>query len=161
MVTEMKDYTGKWFETLSDGFKTCMEAGRFAQESMFKAAGTWFPEGGENEAMGEVRDRTQRLARAWQPTMRRNADTAMTLLDANYKAGMDLAKASFDTMHDLNRENFEDRTRRMWDASFGAVRTNVNALSTATKATMESFVDLCHSASTTKGEPKSAPKQPK
>jgi hypothetical protein len=157
----MKDYTGKWFEAVSDGFKTVMEASRFAQDSMFKAAGEWFPEAGENAAMGEVRDRTERLAQAWQPTMKRNVDTAMTLFDANYKAGMEVAKASFDAMHDLNRDNFEDRTRRVWDASFGALRTNVNALGTATKTTMEGFVDFCHSASAPKGEPKSAPKPAK
>lgn len=160
MVTDVKDYTGKWFEAMLGGFKTVMEAGRSAQDSMFKAAGEWSPECG-GSAPGELRDRSERLIRSWQPMMQRNADTAMTLFDANCKSGMEVAKASFDATQDLDRGNVEDRTRRVWDASFGALNSSFNVLGTATKATMENLVGFCHSACTPTGEPKSAPKKTK
>ena len=160
MVTDVKDYTGKWFEAMSDGFKTVMEAGRSAQDSMFKAAGEWSPECGGG-APGELRDRSERLIRSWQPMMKRNADTAMMLFDANCKSGVEVAKASFDAMQDLDRGNAEDRTRRVWDASFGAINSSFNVLGTATKATMENLVDFCHSGCTPTGEPKSAAKKTK
>ena len=161
MVTDVKDYTGKWFEAMSDGFKTVMEAGRSAQDSMFTASGQWFPENGDNAVMGEIRDHGERMIRSWQPMMKRNVDTAMTLFDANCNSGMEVAKASFDAVQDPNRENVEDRTRRIWDVSFGALRSNLNVLGTGTKATMEDFVDFCHSASTPTGKAKSGPKSTK
>ena len=161
MVTEVKDYTGKWFEAMSDGFKTVMEAGRSAQDSMFKASGEWFPECGENAAMGEIRERSERMIRSWQPMMKRNVDTAMTLFDASCKSGMEVAKASFDAVQDLDRENVEYRTRRVWEASFGALNSSFNVLGTATKATMENSVDFCQSASTPTSEPQSAAKKTK
>lgn len=161
MVTDVKDYTGKWFEAMSDGFKTVMEAGRSAQDSMFKASGECFPECGGSAPAGEIRDRGERLTRSWQPMMKRNVDTVMALFDADCKSGMEVAKASFDAVQDLDRGNVEDRTRGVWDASFGAWNSSFNALGTATKATMENLVDFCKSSSAPTGEPKSAPKKTK
>lgn len=160
MVTEMKDYTGKWFEVMADGFKTMMETSRATQESMFKAAGGWVPENMEQFPVEDMRQRGEKMVKTWQPMMKRNLDTTMALVDSNYKSGIDLAKASFDAMHDLNRENVEDRTRRVWDASFNAIRTNFNAISNASKTASETFMDFCHSA-TPKAEPKPADKASK
>ncbi len=161
MVTDVKDYTSKWFEAMADGFKTVMEAGRSAQDSMFKASGEWFPESGENAAIGQIRERSERMIRSWRPMMKRNVDTVMTLFDANCKSGMEVAKASFDAVQDLDRGNVEDRTKCVQDASFGALNSSFNVLGTATKATMENLVDFCHSGSTPTGEPKSAAKKTK
>ena len=161
MVTDVKDYTGKWFEAMSDGFKTVMEAGRSAQDSMFKASGECFPDCGGSAPAGEIRDRGQRLIRSWQPMMKRNVDTVMTLFDTNRKSGMEVAKASFDAVQDLDRGNVEDRTRGVWDTSFGAWNSSFNALGTATKATMENLGACCKSGSAPTGEPKSAPKKTK
>lgn len=161
MATETKDFTGKWFDAMSEGFKTAMDAGRSAQDTMFKTAGGCFPEGDQEGPMGEMRERGERFARAWQPMMKRNMDTAIGFFDKTCKSGMDAAKTSFDAMSDMNRDNFEDRTRKMWDASFAAMRTSFDAMGTATKATMDNFTGFWTAAGTCPDKTKAAPKSSK
>jgi hypothetical protein len=146
MVADTKDQMSKWWETMNETFRMTMDNGRRVSESMARLMGEawrtpWNPD--------DCASHTDRVARQWTPLMQKNFETAMESMDVGYRAGVGLMKTAFNATKDINKDNVQDKTRLMWDASFDALRTGAEASGKCQIAAWESMADVWHTACAT------------
>jgi hypothetical protein len=70
-------------------------------------------------------------------------------------------KTAFNATKDINKDNVQDKTRLMWDASFDALRTGAEASGKCQIAAWESMADMWHTACATEKAQKPAARESK
>ncbi len=141
MVSDAKQYVGKMFDTMTDGFHTAVETGRRTNETMFKTMGEFcrvpagFEEMGGHFAFRAMNEIT--------PVMQKSVDTAFEAAETGMKAGVDFVRTAMDMARDVNPDNMQDKTRQMWDASFHMMRTGMDLFGKAGTLAMDNFTQVC------------------
>ena len=163
MVSEAKQYMGKMFDTMSEGFHTAVETSRRTNETMFRTMNEVCktPAGLE-----EVNGFAVRMMSEMTPVVQKGMDSAFETAETTYRAGVDFVKTAFDVTRDMNPENMQDKTRQMWDASFGLMRTGMDVFGKAGTMAMDNFASMCRGMTcgfekAVKAAPMSTPKAAK
>ena len=156
MVAETKDGMKQMFDTLADGFRTGIDAGRKTQEA-------WV------ETMDDARKSFRgfdvffaypdRFTKDWMPLMTKNTRAMVDCFDANVKAGMNVVKTACENTLNPEEGDFYTKNRNLWDATFEAARTNFDTFGKASKAAMDNWTAFCQSTCGEAAMPKPTPKQ--
>lgn len=150
MVTDMKDNMGKVFDSVNDGFRAAMDAGRRTQESWFNAMKESWK---RPEDMDRCFSQGERFAREWVPFVGKTVETTTQACDAGFRSGMDVMKAACEAATKTDESDFYKRSRPVWDAAFDAMRTQFDAMNKAAVRTMDHYTLFCEAAW---GEPTTA-----
>jgi uncharacterized protein with ATP-grasp and redox domains len=132
------------FKAASDSFRDAMETGlRFGQDAM-KSVTECF---GKNENMDDTRARVQETAVETINLVRKNAEQAQELFEANCKAGIDMLKKTFNTF-DPNAKNKDAfvQTREMWNATFNTMKSSVDAAAAFNTRMIENLTGFVNNA---------------
>ena len=155
MVVETKERMTEMFDVWSDGFRTAMDTGRRTQENFFKVMGDFWKTQPEFEG---VYNRGERVAKEFVPFVSRNVQTASECAETTLRTGMDMFKVAFDTAAKTDDQDVYRKTRGMWDATFGAARTNFEAFGKAGTRMVENFSDFMRNTCCTECAPKTTQK---
>ena len=134
MVTETTETMSKMFEQMTASVRGAFDAGRRMQESWFDAAtGVAHPPAGFDEFAG----RTERVAKEWVPFVGKNVETFGQSCDVGFRAGQDVLNAAHEMASRPVDGDHAKSARRFWDASFDAVRLNVDNFTKTSTRTLE------------------------
>jgi len=153
MVAETREKMTEMFETVSDGFRAAMDAGRRSQESMFKAVGDMCKAPGEFDGFVV---RAERITREWMPTMGKNIQAMTECCDTGFRAGVEVFKTACDLSLRTEDADVYRKSRQFFDAAFNAARTNFDAIGKAGSRTMENWAEFCRSAGSESGSGRAA-----
>ncbi len=156
MVAESKDRMTEVYETWTDNFRTFMDAGRRSQDSLFRAFGEAWKTQPEFEGLFA---RSERLTREFVPFVGKNVSTVSECVETTVRTGMDVFKAACDAATRTEETDVYRRTRGVWDAAFGAVRTNFEAFTKAGTRVAENCSEFLRSSccqETVKAAPRTA-----
>ena len=155
MVADTKERMTEMFDVWNDGFRTAMDAGRKTQESFFRVMGDFWKTQPEFEG---VYARGERAARELVPFVNRNVQTVSECAETTLRTGMDVFKVACDTATKADDVDVYRRTRNVWDATFGAARTNFDAVNKAGTRIAENFSEFVRNTCSTECAPKAAAK---
>ncbi|GJQ25372.1 MAG: hypothetical protein HBSAPP02_04040 [Phycisphaerae bacterium] len=134
------------FKAATDSFRNAMETGlRFGQDAM-KSVSDCF---GKNETVNldETRTRVQETAIESINLIRKNAEQATEMFEANCKAGIEMLKKTFNTF-DPNAKNKDAfaQTREMWNATFSAMKSSVDSAAAFNTKMIENLTGFVNNA---------------
>jgi hypothetical protein len=141
------------FDSLTDTFRTAMDAGRKSQENFFRAVGDVYKTPADSDGFF---GRGERMAREFVPFVGKNVQTFSECAETTFRTQADMIKLACDTVARTDDADVYRRTRTMWDATFGATRANIEAFGKAGTRMVENFSDFCRSACA--GCPETGPK---
>ena len=142
MVAEAKESMTKVFDCMSEGVRTAFDAGRRTQEAWFKAVGEMWKHPGDADRFST---RGERIFREFVPFVGKNLEMAAQCCDAGIRTGVDVFKVACDAAGKPGDTDAYDATRQVWDATFGAVRTNFDTFGKAGARTIENCSAFCDS----------------
>jgi len=156
VVAETKETMGKVFDSWTEGFRAAMDASRRTQETWFKA----FSETTKNPFGFEgFFASSEKMAKEFAPFVGRSLDTFANTCDSSVRAGLDVFRAATEVTMRPEDGDFYKKSRRVWDAAFDAVRTNVDAVGKAASRGMENctafYQNICGDEFACKATPKS------
>lgn len=142
MVAETKESMTKVFDCMSEGVRTVFDASRRTQDAWFKAMGEMWKRPGDADGLSA---RGERIYREFVPFVGKNLEMAAQCCDAGIRTGVDVFKVACDAAVKPSDTDAYDATRQVWDATFGAVRTNFDTFGKVGARTMENCSAFCDS----------------
>ena len=142
MVAETNEKTTEVFEAMTGGMTSAIEAGRKAQKSFFKTVGDAY-KGGQPRPFfpGAAGNATERFM----PVVTKNLETATETFGASFRNALDVFNAGCEAASKLDDGNAYDRSRKVWDAAFGAAKANMELVGKAATTTFDRWTGLCRS----------------
>jgi len=155
MVAETKETMTKMFDCWNDGFRAAFDAGRKTQETWFKSLN----ESTKNPlGLDGFFASTEKFTKEFPPFVGRNMDAVANTCDATFRAGLEVYRAATETAMRPEEGDFYRKGRRIWDATFDAFRTNVDAIGKAATRGIENctafYQNVCSEESCAKTAPK-------
>lgn len=144
MVAETREKMTEMFENWTDNVRATFDAGRRSQETVFKAVSEMYRAQPEFDG---VISRTERMSREFLPFFGKNFQIFSDCLDSTFRTGMEVCKAACDaTTTRPDEGEFYKRSRQVWDAVFGAARSNFETFAKAGSRTMENYTEFFRTA---------------
>lgn len=134
MVAETKESVTKVFDCVSESLRTAFDAGRKTQDAWFKAVGEIWKRPGDADGFSA---HGERIFREFAPFVGKNLELAVQCCDAGIRTGVDVFQAACDAAGKPGDTDAYDSTRQVWDATFQAVRTNIDTFGKAGVRTLE------------------------
>jgi hypothetical protein len=140
MVAETKENMTQAFDNMNETFRVAMDAGRRTQETFTRSMNDMW-----KNPMGfdMFFARGEKMAREFMPFMGRNMETFVDSMDTAFRTNMDVVKTATDTAMKGDDADMYRRSRQVFDAAFGAMRTNFETFAKAGSRTMENFSMFC------------------
>ena len=134
MVAETKETMNRMMECWSDGFRAMFDAGRRTQETWFKA----MTDASKNPvAFDNFLMTGEKAAREFPPFVGKNMEAFAQACDTTFRGNMDVFKATTEFAAHPEEGDLYQRSRRVFDVAFDAVRNNFDAFNKATTRNAE------------------------
>ena len=140
MTTTTDGGTTTMFDTTFEGFRTAMDAGKKTQEAMLSAATKMY---GTPQGFEEMNTRNERFSQQWVPFVRKTIDSAVEAFDASFRAGNDFFKTTTEAAKTFKADGGPEQSRTFFDAGFGVLRANADAIGKAQAAAIENWTCFC------------------
>ena len=143
MVADTKENVTQMFDNMTETFRVAMDAGRKTQENFVRSMNDMWknPMGFEN-----VMTRGERVAKEIMPFVGRNMELMVESFDTTFRTGLDVFRTATDATLKNEDTDMYRRSRQVFDAAFGAMRSNFETFGKTGARAMENWSSFCKSA---------------
>jgi hypothetical protein len=139
MATAAENVTADVVNQAVEGFNSALRAGLKAQEESVR---WWLDAMGEAGSVQALQKKVEEFVETAIPTMQKNTQDYLKVLDENSRNSLELLKKALDTTQSDSMAEVQGKMRELWEGSLSAVRRNVQSMLQLNSRIMQSYGQL-------------------
>ena len=129
----------KLFEQAVETFEAALKSGARIHEETVQRISELFSQTMSAEVWSQ---KSREMADQIIPSIRKNLDEAVTMMNTNAKASVDLLTKAFAAAQAQKLPEAQDRTRELWETALTTWRTNTQAMINANTKMLETWSEM-------------------
>ncbi|MEE9294782.1 MAG: hypothetical protein V3W34_07460 [Phycisphaerae bacterium] len=146
MATQTSEFVTDAFKQAAESFNQAMRTNIQFQE---QAAKYWSDTAGKS--FEQFRDQADKISKETVPAAKKSLEQFHNTFDQQVKNCLDTLRETFEAGRDWDVQNVFDQTTKLWQNSFEAMRSNVDAMAQTNIEMFEKLCELSKKACSTNG----------